>query len=281
MTPLPYGAVEAWSTSLWELAVFGLLVLWGVDVLIRGQLRIGGGWMVWPLVGLLFIGLLQLMPLLPVSSVGRATITIDPFVTTQAVIRIAASIAFFLLASTFINTDQRRTVAVNTILVVCGLIALVGIGQSFIGKALWQRGTFGPFVNRNHFAGFMVMGVGLAGGLLIGRSVRRELLAVYGSALLLLGAGVLISASRGGALALAAEILFLALVALPMALTGARQHPGRGGLVLRSLGALLIAGASLAGALYLVGSEGLVRNLSQTVGEFEGSLPLDERYSRR
>lgn len=281
VTPLPYGSVEAWSTALWELAVLGLLLLWGVEVLKRGRLGVGGGWIAWPMVGLLLLGLIQLMPILPPGTSGRETITIDSFATTQAVIRIAASIAFFLLVATFVNTDQRRTIAVNTILAVCALVALVGIGQSFIGKALWQRGTFGPFVNRNHFAGFMVMGVGLAGGLLIGRSVRRELLAVYGSVLLLLGAGVLLSASRGGVLALGAEILFLALVALPIALTGSRRSPGRGALILRSFGALLIGGAAIVGSLYLVGSEGLVRNISQTANEIDGRLPLDERYSRR
>ncbi|MFZ4984842.1 MAG: O-antigen ligase family protein [Blastocatellia bacterium] len=233
------------------------------------------------MIGLLVLGLLQLMPILPPGETGRETITINSFATTQSVIRLAASIGFFLLAAGFINTDRRRNVAVNTILLGCVVIALVGIGQSFIGKALWQRGTFGPFVNRNHFAGFMVMGVGLAGGMLIGRSVRRELLAVYGSVLLLLSAGVLVSASRGGVLALGAEILFLALVALPIALAGGRRSPGWRPLVLRALGALLIGGGAIVGSLFLVGSEGLVRNLSQTAGEIDGQLPLDERYSRR
>ena len=281
LTPLPYGSVEAWSTALWELAVLGLLLLWGIVTLITGRIRIGGGWLVWPMIGLLVLGLLQLMPILPPGETGRETITINSFATTQSVIRLAASIGFFLLAAGFINTDRRRNVAVNTILLGCVVIALVGIGQSFIGKALWQRGTFGPFVNRNHFAGFMVMGVGLAGGMLIGRSVRRELLAVYGSVLLLLSAGVLVSASRGGVLALGAEILFLALVALPIALAGGRRSPGWRPLVLRALGALLIGGGAIVGSLFLVGSEGLVRNLSQTAGEIDGQLPLDERYSRR
>lgn len=237
--------------------------------------------MAWPMFGLLLFGLLQLLPILPPELTGRETITINSFATSQAVIRIGASIGFFLLVSVFINTDERRTIAVNTILAVCVLIALVGIGQSFIGKALWQRGTFGPFVNRNHFAGFMVMGAGLAGGLLIGRSVRRELLAVYGCVLLLLGAGILLSASRGGGLALVAEVLFLALVALPIALTGSRRRPGRRALLLRSLGALVIGGGAIVGSLFLVGSEGLVRNISQTASEVDGRMPLDERYSRR
>ena len=50
------------------------------------------------------------------------------------------------------------------VIAVCAIIALIGIAQKYTGAWLWQRGTFGPFVNRNHYAGFLVMGLGLAGG---------------------------------------------------------------------------------------------------------------------
>jgi O-antigen ligase len=270
--------VESWSTALWELTVIGLLILWGANLLITRQLRLGGGWLAWPILGLLLLGIFQL---LPTGLTGRETITLHQFATTQAVIRIAASLAFYLLAASFLNTDQRRSVAVNLIIIVCVLIALVGIGQSFIGKALWQRGSFGPFVNRNHFAGFLVMGAGLTGGLLIGRSLRRELLALYGSGLVILCAGILLSASRGGLLALGAALLFLAIVALPLTISNGKHHPGTRSIILRSIATILIGGGAIAGSLFLVGSEGLVRNLSQTVNEVEGSLPEDERFSRR
>ena len=278
VTPLPYGTVESWSTALWELAVVALLILWGADLLIKRQFRLGGGWLAWPLFGLLLLGLFQLMP---AGLTGRETITLHPFATTQALLRIAASLGFYLLAATFLNTDQRRTVAVNVIIIVCVLIALVGIGHSFIGKALWQRGAFGPFVNRNHFAGFLVMGAGLTGGLLIGRSLRREILALYASGLVVLCAAILLSASRGGLLALGAEILFLALVVLPLTLSSGKSRPSARSVILRSLATVLIGGAAIAGSLFLVGSEGLVRNLSQTAREVEGRLPEDERFSRR
>ncbi len=278
VTPLPYGAVESWSTALWELIVIGLLILLALDLLLGRRLRHVGGWLLLPLFGLLLLGIFQL---LPTGLTGRETITIHHFATTQAVIRIGASVGFYLLAARSLNTDQRRIVAVNVIIIVCVLIALVGIGQSLIGKALWQRGAFGPFVNRNHFAGFLAMGAGLAGGLLIGRSLRRELLALYASGLVILCAGILLSASRGGLLALGAEILFLALVALPISLTSGKSRPSTRSLILRSLATIIIGAGAIAGSLFLVGSEGLVRNLSQTASEVEDRLPQDERFSRR
>ncbi|MFM8394433.1 MAG: O-antigen ligase family protein, partial [Acidobacteriota bacterium] len=278
ITPLPYGAVESWSTALWELTVIALLILWGGDLLIRGPRRLVGGGLAWPLLGLLILGLFQLMP---TALTDHAPITLHPFATTQALIRIAAALGFYLLAANILNTDERRTVAVNVIIIVGVLIALVGIGQSFIGKALWQRGAFGPFVNRNHFAGFLVMAAGLAGGLLIGRSLRRELLALYGSGLVILCAGILLSASRGGLLALGAQLLFLALVVLPLSLSSGKSRPRPRSIIIRSLVTILIGGGAIVGSLFLVGSEGLVRNLSQTVSEVEGRLPEDERFSRR
>src|SRR5262249_51119401 len=216
---------------------------------------------------------------------ARQTISSDAYITSQAAIKLFASLCFFLLFATFVSDNDRRYLAVNVIIVMCVLIALIGIGQSYIGRTLWQRGAFGPFVNRNHFAGFLEMGAGLAGGLIIGRVVKQLMLAIYASCALVLCAGIALSASRGGALALVAEIAFLALVAIPNFISSGKSkdsdRPGRAGILLRSAAALVLGLAALAGATLLVGSEGLIQNLSQTQGEVQGELPASERFSRR
>ena len=270
--------MEAWSTALWELLVLGLLILWGLQILGEGRIRLALNPLVWPMIGLLIVGAAQIVPL---ASGERAAISYNSFATGQAMTKILASLVFFLLFASFVHNDERRDVAVKVILAVCVLIALVGIGQTFIGKALWQRGSFGPFVNRNHFSGFLEMGVGLAGGLLIGRSVKRELLAVYASCLLILCAGIVLSASRGGMLALGAEILFLAVVAVPLVLGSGQRRPGKGAVLIRSVGAMVLGAVAIVGSLFLVGSEGLVRNISQNTGEAESARPIEERFSRR
>jgi len=265
-----------WSIALWEVFIFGLMLLWGLKTLVDGRIEITLSPLLLPLVGLLIVATIQIMP---IESGDRATISYDPYVTMQTGIKILASICFFLLFTSFVNTDERRNIAVRVIIGVCVLIALVGIGQSYIGKALWQRGTFGPFVNRNHFAGFLEMGVGLAGGLIVGRSVRRELIAVYASCILAMVAGIVLSASRGGVLALAAEILFLAIIAVPLFLSRKRGE-ARFGMLLRAGGALVLGAAAIIGSMYLVGSEGLVQNISQTSSELEEQQPASERFSR-
>lgn len=284
LTPIPYGAVEPWSTGLWEISILGVMLLWGLDVLIEGRLKIAGNPLVWPLLALLIVAVVQCLPLV---SGERRAISYDAYATFQTAIKILASICFFMLFATFVNTDDRRDLAVKVIIGMCVLIALVGVGQSYIGKVLWQRGTFGPFVNRNHFAGFLVMGVGLAGGLMIGRSVRRELMAIYASCALAMCAGVALSASRGGVLALAAGVVFLAIVAIPNFIASRsksrskRRSPGRAAVLTRAAGALVLGAAAIFGSMFLVGSEGLVQNISQTQGEIQDEQEASERFSRR
>ena len=82
-------------------------------------------------------------------------------------------------------------------------------------------------------------------------------------------------------LALGAAILFLALIALPIILKGGQGRVGRVTILIRSVAVLLLGTGAVVGALFLVGPEGLVRNISQTQGEVEGTRSNDERFSRR
>jgi O-antigen ligase len=275
LAPLPYGTVEVWSTTLWELLVFALVLVWGLDLLLAGRLLIARNPLVWPLLGLLLFGLLQLWPF------AQGSLSLDPYATFQATVKLLAALLFFLLFATFVNTEERRQLAAKTILLVCTLIALIAIGQSYLGKYLWQRGSLGPFVNRNHFAGFLEMGAGLAGGLLLGRGTRREWLAVYASALLVMIAGIALSASRGGVLALAAELVFLIAIAAPSWGGTGEKGQSRAGWLVRTAGVLLIGAGTLAGAVWLVGSEGLVANFAQLDKETQAETASVDRFSRR
>ena len=282
LTPLPYGSVETWSIALWEILVFGVIGVWALSAVVEGKLKIKFNPLVWPMVALLILAIVQVWPLASAATDGRQTISFSPFATTQFAIKLLASICFFVLFATFVNNDERRMTAVKVIIAVCTIIALVGIGQAYIGRLFWQRGAFGPFVNRNHFAGFLEMGVALAGGLMIGRVAKQVWLAVYGSCALAMCAGIGLSASRGGVLALAASIVFLVLIAIPTFFHSREQGKARrAGMVIRSAAALLIGAGAILGAVFLVGSEGLVANFSQLQAETQGELPASERFSRR
>jgi len=107
---------------------------------------------------------------------------------------------------------------------------------TFNGKLYWFRELkyggipFGPYVNRNHFAGFaeLVLPMSLV-PLLLGR-VRRERLAMVGMLAIIPLSALLLSASRGGIISLAAELAFLALVLILRRTAG--RHLVAGGVVL-------------------------------------------------
>jgi O-antigen ligase len=275
LTPLPYGTVEVWSITVWELWILVTTLLWGIHAVKEGKLSIAANPLVLPLLALLVVALAQFLPL---TSIGdRRTLSYDAYSTLQAAIKLLALILFFLLFSTFVNTDERRSLVVKVIIGLAFIFALVGIGQVYIGKALWQRGTFGPFVNRNHFAGFLEMGIGLAVALIISKNVHRERLAIYGCIVLVLCGGVVISGSRGGVLSLMAEAVFLGLLAWP----GKSESGQRRGRVLRGAAtATVLFALTLAGAMLLVGSEKLVQNFAQLSSEAPSNPLEDEPLNR-
>ena len=118
------------------------------------------------------------------------------------------------------------------------LVAIFGILQhlTFNGKLYWFREMhyggipFGPYVNRNHFAGFteLVIPVALV-PLVLGKVRRERWFAVAIFALLPIGA-LFLSASRGGMLSFAAEIGVLALLMVLRRAGG--RHVLAGGVVL-------------------------------------------------
>src|SRR4026209_480417 len=133
LTPLPYGSVEVWSMTLWEVWVFVTTVLWVILTIRDGEFRLEPTPLLLPMVALLVMAIVQLVP---IGAGPRRTISLDPYLTLQATIKLFASVLFFALFSTFVDTDERRQFAVKVILAMCILIALIGVGQNYVGRAL-------------------------------------------------------------------------------------------------------------------------------------------------
>lgn len=118
-------------------------------------------------------------------AVGHA-ISVAPLLTLRALALLAAPLLLFVgLCRTLSRTAARR-LASGVVFIGC-LVAVFGIGQKallgdhvFGGMRIygfWRPDSllttpFGPFVNRNHFAGWMLMGTPLALGLAAGGFVR-------------------------------------------------------------------------------------------------------------
>jgi O-antigen ligase len=208
---LAHGVVEVWSESVLEIGTSVLLVSWAVFAYRNPEVAIQWNSLNWPFLGFIGIGAMQL----------ALHWSADPFLTRIELLRFAAYfIVFFLCAQVF--REAADLVKLAWFLVFLGFsVGLLGIIQHFTseGTIYWIRqlpqggDVFGPYVNRNHFAGFveLVVPVGLA--LLVFRGVRRDLFPLAGLLTILPVGALILSGSRGGIVCFGFEVAVLALLA--------------------------------------------------------------------
>jgi len=159
---------------------------------------------------------------------GWHALSIEPFRTYFGLLQLIGFAAAFWIASQVFRHSRERRVAAYTFAAVGVALALFAVYQKArFGTVLYGRypvpsGTpYGPFVNHNHFAGF-VEACGLVSlGLALGTAGRSASLAVLlGGASSIMGISILLSHSRGGLLATGAGLLVLT------ALSGRRDKRG-------------------------------------------------------
>lgn len=276
LTTLAYGTVHYWALAVFSLSAVGLLCLWTVDVVMLRSARFSINPLQWPLVGLVVLGLIQLLPLRSPDNAGlpfspTRALSLDPYATRLVLVQIISLLIYFSATLIFTDTPRRLRTLVRTITIFGFFLAMFGLTQSFTSdgtrvywfRQLSQSTAFGPFINRHHFAGFMELTIALPLGLLFSGALESYKRPLYGFAALLMGVALIMTNSRGGIISLGAEILFLAVVAGPGLRRGERQPRGE-----RIRAALLRAGLAfgliavlIGGTVAIGGSEAFTRLL--------------------
>ena len=226
---LSHGAVEPWARGILETSAGILLLLWAVRFFFaKKEYQIVFPSLLFPLTALAMLSTVQL----------AFRFTASAFTT-----RIELQLMLSLLILAFLTAQAFRTLAdwrafAWFLMIFAFMVAGFGILQhlTFNGKLYWFRELkyggipFGPYANRNHFAGFveLVLPMSLV-PLLLGR-VRRERLAIVGMLAIIPLSALLLSASRGGIISLGAELAFLALMMILRRTAG--RHLVAGGVVL-------------------------------------------------
>lgn len=292
LSTLAFGTVHSWSLAAFQAGAAIVVLLWAGDAWRTGRLRVSTNFLQLPLLGFFALGLVQLLPLgaeaadaaaaagglsaAPVRSLSR-----DPYATRLVLVQLGALLVYFAAALAFIDSPRRLRVAVRTCIIFAFLLGLFGLLQYFVSpdrifglRETRQALGFGPFVNRHHFANYMVMAAGLPLGLLFAGAVERDRRLLYAFAALLMCIALVMTNSRGGLLSLAAEVVFLVVVAglvrRPAGENGASAEDGgqtggrMRGLVLRAAAGAGLVLALLAGAVAL-GGEGSLNRMLGTV----------------
>jgi len=178
---------------------------------------------------------------------------------------------YFAASLIFINTSGRLRAISLTIIIFGFLLAVFGLIQYLTTdgtrvywfRQLTQSQAFGPFINRHHFAGYMELTIALPLGLLFSGAIENYKRPVYIFAIATMGVALIMTNSRGGIIALAAEILFLVVIAGP-GLPHSRHQPRDGRMraaVLRAGLAFALIAALVGGAFLIGGSEVFTRLL--------------------
>lgn len=207
---LAHGAVESWSVAILEAGAAGLLLLWGILATRTRQVDIAWNWLYLPLLGLGLFALLQ----------SLSGISVYPYATKVELLKAGVYILlFFLTVESFRTVKDWRAFA--WFLISLGFfISLLAIVQyfTFNGKLYWFRPLrssempFGPFVNPNHFAGFVELTAPLGLAMLFSGAVRRDKLPLLVLLTVLPIGALLLSASRGGITSFLFEFTLLTLL---------------------------------------------------------------------
>ena len=261
LTALAYGTVHYWALATFALSAAGLICLWCVDGLVLRSAQLSRNALQWPLVGLVVLGLIQLLPFRTADNAGlplspARALSLDPYATRLVLVQVIALLIYFVATLIFTDTPRRLRTMVRTITIFGFLLAMFGLTQSFTTdgtrvywfRQLSQSTAFGPFINRHHFAGYMELAIALPLGLLFSGAIESYKRPLYAFVVMMMGVALILTNSRGGIISLAAEILFLAVVATPGLRRGERLPRAQ-----RIRSALLRAGLAFGLIAVLIG----------------------------
>lgn len=282
LTTLAYGTVHYWALAIFTVSAAGLIGFWAVDAAVLRSALVPVNSLQWPIIGLIVLGLFQLLPLRGYDDGGLSispvrSLSLDPYSTRFVIIQVTALLIYFGATTMFLDTPRRLKALVRTIVIFGFLLAAFGLTQSFTTdgtrvywfRQLTQSQAFGPFINRHHFAGYMELALAIPLGLLISGALESYKRPLYAFAVVVMAMSLVATNSRGGIISLGAEIFFVLVVGGVSWRSKKGQPRARRvrSALMRGAAAMAIVLVLLAGALVISGPEVFTRFLGTPVTE--------------
>jgi O-antigen ligase len=210
LAPLAFGATSQFVALILVAVSWCLFLLWLMGEILRGRLSVLGHPMALPALALLGFTTVH----------WAAGISPAPVASEIEWLRWVGYIVLAIAAGGSVNTPLRLRAFCAALAVAGFLIAAMGIAQYLTadGRLYWtwklESGgrMFGPYVNRNHFAGLMELWCPLALGMALVPEHRLAQRWLWSALALVMGGAVVLSGSRGGALSLSLAVVAFALL---------------------------------------------------------------------
>lgn len=247
---LSFGAVKVWGQAILELGGSVLFLLWGVLAILRREVEVHWNWLYLPLVGFDALGFAQY----------AFRLSAYPYATKMELLRWGGcTLLFFLTVESFRTMEQAKRF-IWFLVILSFFVSLFAVVQHFRfnGKLYWfltlepDAQPFGPFVNRDNFAGFVELTASLGCALILFQAWRRENLPILLLFTVLPISALVLCASRGGMIGFAFGFILLLLLSCRCQL-GKRQ--------LLSAAALALVAGSFVAWLGVREAIGRLRNL--------------------
>jgi O-antigen ligase len=228
-----HGGVEDWARAVFETGAGLLLVAWALWIYFTRQEQIVSSPLLSPLAAFSLI----------VCGQWFFHATASTYATRMELLLLVSDLILLFLAVQAFRTLQDWRGFVWFGMFFGFLISIFGILQhlTFNGKLYWFREMrfggipFGPYVNRNHFAGFVELILPLALVPLVLGRVRRERWPVVSLFAVVPIGALFLSASRGGIVSFGVELAVLALIMIWRRSVGKQLFAGAAVLLLAVL----------------------------------------------
>ena len=209
---LAFGAVNEWSTFVFEAGAVILLLAWTGQKVFSGELKLAGSPLYLP--ALCFFGLLVAQLTLHTSAY--------PYATKYELLQYIAYGIFLLIATECIQQEDARQ-KFGFVLIAFGAgYAFYAMAQELTssGKFFWlytprfHGSIYGSYVNHDHYAGLMEMLVPFPLVVAMGRMVKGAQRVLVGFCAVFMATTIVLSGSRGGMISFAFEIFAFAALTL-------------------------------------------------------------------
>lgn len=224
---LAFGATEEWSQAVLEVGASAVLVFWAIRQYYLEGDELFISQEILPLAAFGLVGLVQFAFHLTASRY---------YTRVELQLLFTYLIVVFLISQAYSRTSHWKGY-VWFLMSLGFFVSIFGILQylTFNGKLYWARVMrfggmpFGPYVNRNHFAGFAELVIPVALVPLVLGKVRRERVFLVGLFAVVPIIALLLSASRGGIISFIIQMVIL--FSLLLIRSARSRHIITGGLV--------------------------------------------------